>query len=203
LAPALNEAIEWALRNGKFGGLAGLHSVRSQDGSVYVNPNGGDSPTINKATADEGDERLGVAAKVIIPVAAVTLFLLAILFLQRRRKETVTHVKDGGDDSLLDCETDEETTAERAARFVNEDDDLTLSTGPYDGMDDSYYEDSYLGKNQATMDVHICQSSLCEACQETDRHGGISFVKTGAPESPERLPRNATRNYSASDTVSL
>lgn len=197
----LNDAIDRALREGEFSGLSGLKYVSGPDGNVYDADPTNNGGNINKATASTDDDRgLGVAGKIVIPVAAVTLLLLAILFLRRRHNET-THVKGAADDSLLDYDTDEETSAHRA-RFVNDDD--TLSSGPLDGMDESYnYNDSTLGRNEATMDVHICQSSLCEACETRDQHNGISFVKTGAPSSPERLPPNATRDYSASDTVSL
>lgn len=196
MAPLLNAAIDWAVKKEKFKGLSGLHSVRSPDGTVYVEPDSKPT-TINKATASE-DEGLGIAAKVVIPVAAVTLFLLAILFLRRRHRETSTETKGQlVDESLLDYDTDEETTANAPPIFVN--DESSLSSGPFE---DSYYnEDSKLGRNQATMDVHVCQSSLCEACEQGGK--GISFIKTGAPPSPERLPRDASRNYSASDTVSL
>jgi hypothetical protein len=198
MAPLLNSAIDWAVQNKKFGGLSGLISVRSPDGTVYEEP---PPTTLNKATAAE-DDGLGIAAKAIIPVAAVTLFLLAILFLRRRHRETSTQVKGAtADDSLLDYETDEETTANAPPLFVNEESSLS-SGGPIDGTEDSYYyENSMLGKGHAAMDVHVCQSSLCEACEQGGK--GISFIKTGAPPSPERLPRDASRDYSASDTVSL
>jgi hypothetical protein len=203
LYPALNAAINRAIRQGLFAGLSGMYSVKGppyndEEGDTYINP---DSPILNKNTAAAEEQHgLGVAGKVIIPVAAVTLFLLAILFLRRRHKETTTTKRiDAGDDSLLDYDTDEETSANRAM-FVNDDD--TVSTGPFDGiLDEQYMTDSYLGRNQSTMDVHVCQSSLCDACENRDR--GIAFIKTGAPESPERLPPNATREYSADDTVSL
>lgn len=198
LAGNLNDAIDRAVRKGEFSGLSGLHSVSGPNGDTY-NTDGDGDRDINSATAAQDDGGLGVAGKVIIPVAAVTLLLLAILFIRRRHSDT-THVKGAAEDSLLDYETDEETSANRA-RFVNDDD--TLSSGPFDGTDDYDYNDSALGQNQDTMDVHICQSSLCEACEQRDRHNGISFVKTGAPSSPERLPANSTREYSTSDTVSL
>eukprot|EP00544_Gedaniella_sp_CCMP2646_P000317 CAMPEP_0202507122 /NCGR_PEP_ID=MMETSP1361-20130828/51553_1 /ASSEMBLY_ACC=CAM_ASM_000849 /TAXON_ID=210615 /ORGANISM="Staurosira complex sp., Strain CCMP2646" /LENGTH=596 /DNA_ID=CAMNT_0049141225 /DNA_START=172 /DNA_END=1962 /DNA_ORIENTATION=- len=198
LASGLNDAIDRAVREGEFDGLSGLYSVSGPSGDTYQTSGGGGDRDTNSATAAE-DDGLGVAAKVVIPVAAITLLLLAILFLQRRRQET-THVKDAVGDGLLDYDTDEETSANRA-RFVNDDD--TLSSGPFDGMDDYNYNDSTLGQSHATMDVHVCQSSLCEACEHRDQHNGISFVKTGAPSSPERLPANSTREYSASDTVSL
>jgi len=198
MAKNLDDATNRAVKAGKFFGLPGILSVSGPDGQVATNPNAQD-PTINsnKSVVDENDG-LGVAAKVVIPIAAVTLFLLAILLLRRRHRET-THVK-GQDDSLLDYETDEETSANRAM-FVYDDD--TLSSGD---VDDSYYGDSMLGKNHSTMDVHVCQSSLCEVCEKRDQHGGISFIKTGAPPmSPERLPPDAgaSRDYSTSDTVSL
>jgi hypothetical protein len=198
LASSLNDAIDRAVREGEFDGLSGLYSVSGPSGDTYQTSGGGGDRDTNSATAAE-DDGLGVAAKVVIPVAAITLFLLAILFLQRRRQET-THVKDAVGDGLLDYDTDEETSANRA-RFVNDDD--TLSSGPFDGMDDYNYNDSTLGQSHATMDVHVCQSSLCEACEHRDQHNGISFVKTGASSSPERLPANSTREYSTSDTVSL
>lgn len=197
LAARLNDAIDRAVQEGEFAGLSGLYSVSGPNGDTWTNPNS--DRDINSAQSAQDDPGLGVAAKIVIPVASITLFLLAVLFLRRRHSET-THVKGAGEDSLLDYETDEETSANRA-RFVNDDD--TLSSGPFDGMDDYNYNDSALGQSHATMDVHICQSSLCEACERTDQHNGISFVKTGAPSSPERLPANSTREYSASDTVSL
>ena len=198
----LNNAINRAVREGKFAGLEGLYSVTgprtgNEEGQTYTNEEPPEA--INKATAAEVDKGLGVAGKVIIPVAAVTLFLLAILFLRRKHKETTTTTKQVDEDSLLDNETDEETSANRAM-FVNDDD--TVSTGPFEGiLDEQYMTDSMLGMNQSTMDVHVCQSSLCDACENRDR--GISFIKTGAPEGPERLPPNATREYAADDTVSL
>jgi len=207
LAPALNNAIEWALKNGKFGGLAGLHSISSPNGIVYENTGGGDPSTINKAPGAEEEKVFGIFAKIAIPVAAVALFLLTILFLRRESTETTAYVEGRGESSVLDCE--------RAARIVTNDD--TVSSGPFDGVcsgtddgtDDSsreHYEDSFLGKNSPTRNVHVCQSSLCRACQEQNRRGGggISFVKSeDTTSSPKRLPRDSPRKYSARYAVSL
>ena len=109
---------------------------------------------------------------------------------------------------LLDYETDEETSANRA-RFVNDDD--TLSSGPFDGMDDYNYNDSTLGQTHATMDVHICQSSLCEACEHDGstqwnlicQDGGAKFTRATAGKFHKRIlckryslaVRNECRNY--------
>jgi hypothetical protein len=70
------------------------------------------------------------------------------------------------------------------------DDSLTLTPASLGGAHDG-------------MDVHVCQSSLCAACVQTKQNGGISFVKTEAPSSPPSIPDDASRAYSASDTVTL
>lgn len=210
LATNLNNAIDEAIRNGEFSGISGIESVIGPDGkTIYNNPDADPNPddgdesdedpaVVTKATAND-DDGLGVAAKTVIPIAAVTLFLLLVLLLRKKHQENTSRAKaQGQKDSLLDTDTDDETEANRPPLFYNDDSD-SVTTGPLE--DGSYYGDSALGKNQSTMDVHVCQSSLCEACEK--RGGGISFIKTGAPPSPERLPRDATREYSESDTVSL
>lgn len=199
LAKKLSDAIKRAIESGKFAGMSGLHSVIAEDGTtVYHNPdaspNGEDGTTVSTKATSGDDDGLGVAAKTVIPIAAVTLFLLAILFLRKKHRDNVARTKSDQKDSLLDTDTDEETN--KPPLYVNESSDESTVT---DGG--SYFEDSILAKNQSTMDVHVCQSSLCEACDRNS--GGISFIKTGAPPSPERLPTNATRDYSESDTVSL
>ena len=57
-----------------------------------------------------------------------------------------------------------------------------------------------LGESQPHQNVHRCTSALCQLCS---KNKAPKFVSVQAPASPPSIPRDATRDYSLEDSVSL
>jgi hypothetical protein len=171
---------------------------------VQVNIPGEDGWTDPDATPEgatssaQEDHGLDLAGQLSIAATAVTLLLVALLLVKRRRsnqdESAVKQINSNelcldhrenktfpmGDSKSMDIEVNDDIV----------DDSLTLTSASLVGA-------------HAGMDVHECQSSLCTACVQTKQNGGISFVQAEAPSSLPRIPDDASRAYSASDTVSL
>jgi hypothetical protein len=149
-----------------------------------------DADPNSSAQMDNGG--LTTAGKVSLAVLSLALLLVAVLFVRRRRSSQDESLVKEIDDNDLDDNT----------RVLADGDSLEDDTF-YGIVDESAsLSSNYLGGSHAGMDVHVCQSSLCDACEQR-KNGGISFVKIDAPSSPPRIPDDASRDYSLSDTVTL
>ena len=186
----LNSAINQAIKDGKFN-YPGVYEVNGPNGDRGTN------------TQEEGENGLGTAGIVVISGLAVALVILAVITLKRRRRtedeSLVEQVKST--DLLLDDDmTHDSSEPGHKTRIVGDSNSLD---DVFDGIDDSLtLTSTSLGGAHPAMDVHVCQSSLCEVCEERNRNP-ISFVRIGAPSSPPRIPDDASRSYAALNTVSL
>jgi hypothetical protein len=190
----LDKAITEAIDDGLFT-LPGLASVNIPGEPGYTDP------TISA----QEDNRLNTPGKISLAVLSLALLLLAVLFVRRRRStQDESFVKQiNSTDLLLDDDmTQDLTLGNNKARVLGDGD--SLEDDIFDGIidDSATLNSNSIGGTHAGMDVHVCQSSLCEACEQR-KNGGISFVKIGAPGSPPRIPDDASRDYSLSNTVML
>lgn len=171
------------------------------DGVVQLNIPGEDGWTDPDATpagatsSAQKDQGLGMAGQISVAVTAVAVLLLALLFVRRRRStQDESAVKQINSNDLLLDNIENKTFPMGESNSMGHEaiDDI---------VDDSLTSTSAtLVAAHAGMDVHVCQSSLCAACAQTKQNGEISFVKV---DSPPRIPDDASRAYSASNTVSL
>ena len=170
-------------------------NIPGEDG--WTDPDATPAGATSSAQEDHG---LDLAGQLTIAATAVALLLLALLLIKRQRstqdKNIVMQINSTSTDFLLD--NGENKT------FVVGDSDSVGNEVNDDSVDNSLPSTlSSLGGAHAGMDVHVCQSSLCAACMKTKQNGGISFVQVEAPSSLSRIPDDAVRAYSSSDTVTL
>jgi hypothetical protein len=182
----LNQAISKAIDDGLF----------MFDGVADVNIPGYTDRNISA----QDDNGLSTPGKISIAVLSLALLLLALPFVRRRRSsQDESFVKHMDRNDLF---LDDMTQDLNNARVLGDENSLEddIFHGTYD--ESATLNPNDIGGSHAGMDVHVCQSSLCEACEQR-KNGGIAFVKIGAPSSPPRIPDDASRDYSLSDTVLL
>lgn len=204
----LDQSISMAYEEGLFA-FNGLVSVIVPGESSSTDPVGATGST------QSDKEGLSTPGKVGISVAALALFLLAVLLVKRRRTTqddesfakqingTTCTVDDG-----LSPDSSSELLGATKQRLVVGDNESSENVS--DGMVDysATLKTTSLGGSHAGMDVHVCHSSMCEVCVQTNP-GRISFVKIGTPSS---VPCNvyqitkmnaSSRDYVVSDTLTL
>jgi hypothetical protein len=172
---------------------------------------------IEEETSREIEESNKAGPIIGAAAGALALLLLLILLVRRNRRhqddEEVSHLKlqDDGDTTFIqelasDDGTPERRYLSRGAHVVGENDsifsDWTGYSGkrPKDGTSGRNRNNGRLG--HIATDVHHCASATCEVC-ERQRQQGVKFVAAGTPPRTGSLPKNASRDYSAEDTVSL
>eukprot|EP00536_Pseudo-nitzschia_multiseries_P007656 jgi/Psemu1/305106/fgenesh1_kg.182_\ len=158
----------------------------------------------------------------------LALLLLLVLFVRRRKRneiEQVSHLKldesadddtfyNGSDGNSLEGLARHEYNT-RDIHIVGEGDSVISHWTGYTGNNrNPYKENDYEVQynsalvNGIATDVHQCSSATCEICAK-NRQAGLNFVSTGAncieapPLRSRSLPSDASREYSAEDTVEL
>lgn len=209
-APALAGAIALAQNEGLLN-VAGLEDIAGIEATET--DTGGGGAGIIEGEGSNDDDGLGPAGIVLISVSAVALVLAALFLVNRRRNSSqLSHVYLDDDGSVMkdigDEDTDTSSQKTRQAHVLGEEDSIASAwTGQR--QDGTGYGNGYVGPDQSSLrktlsthDVHTCNSSLCEIC-EMQRKSDPTFIVTGTPSPPPRLPSDAAREYLAEDTVDL
>lgn len=183
---------------------------------IDTSPAGDNAAGVQEEITRESAERTKAGPYIGAAAGALALLLLLILFVRRNRRnqddDEVSHLKledDDGDGTFIQ-ELASEGTPEREYRsgrdihVIGETDsifsDWTGYTGKRPTKDGNGMNNGRLG--HVHTDVHHCSSATCEVC-ELRRQQGVNFVATGSPVRPRSLPKDASREYAADDTVSL
>jgi hypothetical protein len=178
---------------------------------------GADGPDNLEITEAESRESSKAGPYIGLAAGVLALLLLAMLLVVRNRRnnadEEVSHLKleDDGDETFVQELASDEGTPEReyqsrGVHVIGETDSIMSHWTGYTGrrtIEDSF--ESELGNGRLghlRTDVHQCSSATCEVCEQK-RQQGVNFIATGSYTQPVLLPRDASRDYSIEDSVSL
>jgi hypothetical protein len=186
-------------------------------GSISVEEidTGGDNADGIQDTDTSTRESAKAAPYIAAAAGALALLLLIILFVRRSKRnneDEVSHLKleDDGDETFIaeiesDAGSPKREYESRDIHVVGEADSVISHWTGYTKrpLDDTFEEDPATGRlGHVSTDVHQCSSATCDVC-ERNRQRGVTFLSTESPSHPRSIPSDASREYAASDTVSL
>ena len=182
-------------------------------GEIDTGADGADGIQDSETTSRESAKS---APYIAAAAGALALLLLLVLFVRRSKRnneDEVSHLKledDDGDATFIaemesDAGSPKREYESRDIHVVGENDSVISHWTGYTkrALDDTFEEDPATGRlGHISTDVHHCSSATCEVC-ERNRQRGVTFLSTESPSHPPSLPSDASREYAASDTVSL